>query len=394
MSKEIKDKIRDIIKELVNYRFKDEYRFESSVSDLHSLMKDANALECPVMIIAPEECPEDDDGELRVWVYGGCIATISTRTGKVEVKPHKNISDSQRKRNTELCKYVKESPGRETTPYDYGKYLYDGFIDGNGNGYRLSRGMKAKYASKDRLGAYKAYESLVSEHKNDGIKEELLDLMTYAAYTRWLCREEGSDTPRYAGEKMIQCAIAKKSMANDKYAPEERSAVIVDIEYHFLGEKKSRADFVIFDGKSFGLVEFKYLGKSMDNLTKHLEDFNKVLRDKSKGEDIIDELIRKTGILCRYGVLDSSWERAIRSFKENEKKHTSGKHLWCGFYFLGDGKDIGMSGSQYDVTKQINKHINKRKAPDASAPVRYKITALKEYDMNDPLSAGWKYIRE
>ncbi len=61
---------------------------------------------------------------------------------------------------------------------------------------------------------------------------------------------------------------------------------------------------------------------------------------------------------------------------------------------MGDGKDIGMSGSQYDVTKQINKHINKRKAPDASAPVRYKITALKEYDMNDPLSDGWKYISE
>ncbi len=70
-------------------------------------------------------------------------------------------------------------------------------------------------------------------------------------------------------------------------------------------------------GMSFGLVEFKYLGKSMDNLEKHLKDFREVLKDKSKKEDIIDELIKKTEILCRYGVLDSSW-KDIRDYIEQK----------------------------------------------------------------------------
>ncbi len=170
MPAEIEEKISNTVKELTNYRFKDEYRFDSS----NSLMKDANSLDRPVMVIAPEGCPEDNGAELRVWVYGGCIATISTRMGEVKVEPQRNISDSQRERNAKLCEYVKNySHGRATTPYDYGKYLYDGFTDGKDRVYRLSPGMKARYASEDGLGAYKAYEACVCGHKTDRIRDEL-----------------------------------------------------------------------------------------------------------------------------------------------------------------------------------------------------------------------------
>ncbi len=63
---------------------------------------------------------------------------------------------------------------------------------------------------------------------------------------------------------------------------------------------------------------------------------------------------------------------------------------------MGDGKDIGISDSQHDVAMQINEQMNLDilNDPDASVPVRCKITSLKKDDLNDSLSAGWKDIRD
>ncbi len=393
MKQDVDEKIRSIVSDLQKYRFKSEYRF---AFDGNGLIEDANALENPVMIIAPEGDSDELSNELRVWVYGGCIATISRTTGEMIVKPQrKKLTPSlkAKKENQDLLKYVKDEPGRASNPYDYGKYLYDGFTDGNGHVYSLNDNLRRKYGKDDKLGAYKAYSRLVAADNSERIDEELLDLMIYAAYTRWLHREDTSIEPVYAGEKLMQCIIAKNSMVSAKYDPKGSSMVVVDVEYHFWGEghSKSRADFVVFDGKSFGLIEFKYLGNSMGNLKKHHNDFNEAFERKEKRIDLINELIEKTRLLCEYGVLDISWKDAIDDFqKEFDIREDDPDKIWCGFYFLGNGEDIRKKDMEHDPVAQIRVQIQPEY--EERIPLRCKISEVKGNGVIDELSTDWKDI--
>ena len=372
-------KIDNCIEKLIEYEFGKEYRFPNN----NPLMEDANKLNNPIMIIAPEERVKEIDGkyDLRVWAYGGCIATLSCENGKItkiNVKPQRNISDGQKKQeaNGELLKYVKNNEkGNVKNPYDYGKYLYDGFTDGKEKIYELTGELKTQSQKEnDQLAIYKDFTKCVLKHKNDSkeLDRRFLDMMVYASYTRWLARKPKEPTPLYAQEKFMQCVIAKNSMMDNKYKKD--AMVVVDVEYHFIGEghNKSRADFVVFDGESFGLIEFKYLGKSMDNLGKHYDDFNKADNQKKKSK-IIEELIAKTQILCKCGVLDKSWDVFGH-------KSANDIGLWYGFYFLGDGEDIAIFDPKYKGTENNPKEQINLKGKRI-IPLRCRIRKIDDADM-------------
>ena len=206
MKADVKEHVEKLVDYLVHeYEFKKEYKYRDDKNDL---MKEANALDKPVMVIAPEKY----GNKLRVWVYGGCIATISLSSGKVCIKDNKNT-----KINGKLKEYNADLANCEdmSVLYDYGKYLIDGYTDGQGCVYWLSDTVREKYANNDALGAYIKYSNMLTADDLNWIDSDFLNLSVFAAYVRWLnmeknkgCseneREKRISCPKHAGEKLIQ----------------------------------------------------------------------------------------------------------------------------------------------------------------------------------------------
>ena len=188
----------------------------------------------------------------------------------------------------------------------------------------------------------------------------LLDLSVFASYTRYLSRSEYKTYPTYPQEKSIQCVIAKNSMLNSVYKDGERSIVVVDVEAHLFdeGSEHPRADYVVFDGASFGLVEFKYLGRSMDsksnNLRKHYDDFEKAVKPQN-GRKLFELLKMKLSYLEAYGLIDISWQEKCREFLQRDYDASV---LWYGFYFLGDKSDM----LKMPVSRRVVKTVKKEDA--------------------------------
>lgn len=406
MDLQCNDDVRKIIDYLTKeYVFSEKYMYKD---DGKGLIKDANALDKPIMVIAPENY----GNRLRVYSYGGCIATISLKNGKVNISHNKNGKPSppDKENNVELADYV-----RNNTLYDYGKFLYDGYTDGQGSEYWSSEGIRKEYTRQDRLGAYKKYCELLLGNNSDNliVDKTFLDLCVYSTYAKGFnlkknkngkkaesgeVKKLGQAAPQYAGEREMQCIIAKNSMMQDKYDLKARSMVVVDVEYHFVGEgtQKARVDFVVFDGESFGLVEFKYLGKSMtdskNSISKHYRDFNKAMGVDANRTAILKELIWKTRLLCDYGILDNSWNTAIEEFEKtfNLKKDLQ-KQLWCGFYFLGSGKDIKDNSSNSNPIEQIRKQIDDAQYKQG-VKLKCKMSEASKNGEIDRISTGWEDI--
>lgn len=350
MGKDIKETIKETIKSLTEYRFDYKYPCEK-----YSLLYDINLIDKPVMIIGPEWGHEE---ELRVWAYGGSIAVISLEDGKISLCDKKaKLSDGQKQKNALS----------EKSYYSYGRYLINGFKDGKDHVFYLQDELKKKYIAAD---VYSVYSELICAHNRkkddkEQLDKELLDLSVFAAYSRYLNRPTDGGEPLYAQEKSMQCVIAKNSMANSQYDKKEKSMVVVDVEFHLNANKSTgpRADFVVFDGKAFGLIEFKYLGLSMDgsdnSLEKHYTDFQ-IAAMPENAEKLVEELIRRMDMLIDYGVIDQSWNVPLKSFSESFGNNGyRNDMLWFGFYFVGDKSDIPghVNGIVEDrVIKQIKDH--------------------------------------
>lgn len=317
------------------------------------LINNLNLLKYPVLILGPENDSEKYKGKMRLWAYGGSIATIDSETG------HIYLSKGSR---------------------DYIPYLCDGFRN---NKRPPEEFWQEGLFDELDMPANVKYDRLLKMHsKSSGrINSELLDLSVFAAYTRYLNRSEYKTYPTYPQEKSIQCVIAKNSMLSGVWKNEESSLVVIDVETHLFdeGSEHPRADYVVFDGTSFGLIEFKYLGQSMDSkansLRKHYDDFKKAMNPRN-GRKLFELLKMKLSYLLEYGLIDESWHEKGREFLDRDYDSSV---LWCGFYFLGDKSDI--SGKYKDIVEdRISKQLKPVIGKD---PVRFQISDIKADGIDD-----------
>ncbi len=183
-------------------------------------------------------------------------------------------------------------------------------------------------------------------------------------------------------ERWVQQEIAKRYQQITGIK-NTRSLIISDIEYDIpISDKRkiqkamrsksdsgkaSKPDFVMFDGESFGIVEFKYLGKSMDIRTSnaldwHYLDFYSAIKETGdaitleKYKECLDrlELMLDSEIIFpddkdQRKVWINYVENARNKYMDLSKKTASGetidpkKLFWFGFLFVG-GKEIVVKG--------------------------------------------------
>ncbi|MCR5847616.1 MAG: hypothetical protein K6G75_05805 [Lachnospiraceae bacterium] len=346
MGKQVKVSNEDIKRYLqkISREYEFKYMFKG---EKFGLVNNLNLLKHPVLILGPENDSEKYKGKMRLWAYGGSIATVDSETG-----------------------YVVFPAGSR----NYIPYLCDGYK--NNKIHPEEFWQEGLFDDLD-MPANEKYEKLLKMHdKSSGrIAPELLDLSVFGAYTRFLNRSVHQKYPTYPQEKSMQCVIAKNSMLNSVWKGSERSLVVIDVETHLFSEgtEHPRADFVVFDGEAFGLIEFKYLGQSMDgkenNLSKHYDDFVKAMKPQ-RGNKLFEQLKMKLRYLLGYGLIDESWQE---KGKEMLGKKYDASVLWCGFYFLGDKSDISerykdIVGDR--IVKQLKPVIGKM-------PVRFQISETK-----------------
>ncbi len=319
MDTEVNDKVKEYLQKISKeYEFK--YMFKG---ERYGLVNNLNLLKNPVLVLPPENDEIEYAGKMKICAYGGSIASINTENGWISLSDSKNA---------------------------YAKYLIDGHK--NKKVYQEEFRQDGLF---DHIveGADKRYIDLKNQHKDSlgEIDRELLDLMVFAKYTRYLNRKLYKEYPSFPHERSMQYVLAKNNMLQSKYTDDKESMVVIDVETHLfhLNNKHPRADFVVFDGTSFGLIEFKYLGQSMDSekndLKKHYEDFCTAMNAQN-GKKLFEQLKMKLKYQAAYGVIDDSWREKV---EEMCKREYDKSVLWCGFYFLGDATDI--PGESQDTVK-------------------------------------------
>ena len=156
----------------------------------------------------------------------------------------------------------------------------------------------------------------------------------------------------------MQCEIVKEFQKRCGNKGEDL-LYITDMEFDFALTKNrqeekgsgaaSKPDFVVFDGESFGLVEFKYNGQGYGNnndLDVHFLDFYNLMYEATDEERWAKykECIKRAEILVELEVLGNS--ESTRNILKNKLKKQNEycenkrngkfdeKLFWCGFYFV------------------------------------------------------------
>ena len=370
---------KGIIKKLLDYKYK---FFDENVEDSCSV-------DNPIVIMPPTDA---EMSLLRVYAFGGCIGYVS-------------IFD----KGSKIAK-IKE----------YDKYLIDGYMNGYNHIFVLNKDLKSKYIDKDadeeknRTCVCNALNTIVTKKiLPDALicDDEYLDLIVSAAYTRFLHREGGVATPLAAQERSRQMCIAKSS-TQSKYC--DNALLVVDVEfdidlkndqyepiYHYSKSskkwnenRKAKVDFVVFDGSSFGLVEFKYLGDSMkadseNSLKNHYIDFKRILvEDKNNLEILWNAICERASCLFEYDVVkDPKWKDLFERAKNNGYKEDL---IWCGFYFMGDKNSTKFKKGCADIEGEVKKQLSEFFVEGAEHPiVKYCKT-----DINDNSFVMTRDIRE
>lgn len=316
---------------------------KSKVRDIVSRLEEYDE----IVIVGPDGNRENPNTKLRVYAHGGCIGKIPIGQGDYELvgkyKP------------TKADKY----------PYTYAKYLSKGFTDGHGNQI-VNTGIDKleKEFSEYLVDGVELQDYFVNTfcEADSSLKEKYivdsnyLKLALTASYNKM--RNDGDDP----GERKIQTRIAKNQI---KSMPGE-SLLVTDIEYKMRlsdnrPKKKSgknkhhgKADFVVFDGESIGLVELKYNNKSMEqgsenSLYEHMLDFYDVITFSP--EDIIKECIRRIKVMAKHGVICDDWNNYIRKFEEKAEKNAYKDMIWCGFVFAN------FDASEEDSIKSVKNQL-------------------------------------
>ena len=380
---------------------------------------------------------------LRVYVYGGLIGRIglnSMTQCKIEGFKKDKVKEDQ----------AKLDEVKEDRKYSYGKYLKDKYLNGNKQEFtyeqipkftelrsKLIKELKLE-EDKDLGDCFdKIAKAFAAQDKNqktqyltDPDNHYYLDLISAAAHTRFMHRiVEGEDTKivSYSERSMQTLITAFNQVIEFNFQrPVTKQSVVVDMEYEAIlnnddefcinngyeilkqknaegveqKKEKAKIDLVVFNGVSFGLIEFKYQGESMDkgsnnSLEAHFKDFRRIIHEDTNENKLklLKELIKRTKYLIAAGVIHQSWEIGIKQIEKildkSDKEIDVKPYLWCGFLFLGSGnKDI-----MYEMNSQIGTHLEDgvdvyfqyvEQKPDEPEPIPIKMEKYKKRDFSTP----------
>ena len=349
MVEESRDKIVELIESLKNeYEFLYYYshdELENMEFELSKAAIDDKFLLHPIYFATGEK-----KDVISVMAFGGCIGWILLEDKEFMVQ----IDSTKREKIMSFAKYLSPKNAEDICYINEHKhkiFLPKKFVEESGYSN------KGKTLMEDLLNKETSVNQILCNKK-------YLDLMVCAAYVRYMHRrleekkgcadEENRKTEMYdTSERSIQTVIARKNLDNAK----NQNLLVIDIEFKqsYIDKNNNNervtpsVDFVVLDKekKTFGLIEFKFQGKSMDpkdknSLTKHFKDFANLIHFKQ--EKIVKRLIEHTEVLVKKNILEEAYdgeiEGILNEIKENvSKEHASKENapkelLWCGFYFV------------------------------------------------------------
>lgn len=382
--------VNKIIEFLKKYSF--EYYFsrqELSEKGFNNLT--INYPSCPIYFATGK-----NEDMISVMAFGGCIGWISFSNRK------KYLNKEEKSKISEFVKYL--------SPKDPNDEWYI-----NEHGHSICLPKKFAYESEYQKNGCQIMEKLLVKEEFSGkiscnqilYNKTYLDLMVCAAYVRYMHRKldenkggsaksERETILLDASERSIQTVIARKSIDDCN----GQDMFVIDIEFKEQirlerGKiKNPSVDFVVLDkkAKKFGLIEFKYQGKSMNprgeknggeegkeengkeesngdnSLTTHFEDFMVLIQSKHK--EIVKRLVKHTSRLVEYNIIHDFEVKDI--LEEISRKEEAEDALWCGFYFVDDKEN----GEKITSRNNISMTMNERICYDCYVQV------VKEYDNN------------
>lgn len=334
--------------------------YDNVYTEVNELRKykfyDGKAEESPIVVLGPQ----DGKTMLRVYAYGGLIAHIVTDKGKTHFAD-KNYS-----------KYLSE---KYLTKDEDKKYLED-----MNEKYVRREVSEAGYSSADYIAICEELHERLEEIIGESCDFYLKPISYSAEYIDLILKvtEKRFENKKGAilGERRIETAIVKRHMKKEP----EASWCVVDMEYTVPKElsssgKKFTPDIVVFDiHEGFGLIELKYDNKSTDNMGKHYEDFQNLIKDKEAVQKITEELERRSRYLRNYDLIDDTLYQSM----QNSHK------LWQGFLFVGGEREDAVK-----LVKRLGKDQNCRFAfypyeeehsDDCIKEIELKYDSMKTYD--------------
>lgn len=297
-----------------NYTF--EYTFDKEELEKYGFLNPKMQWLSKPIIFASGET----DNTLEVMAYGGCIGRIS-----LDDDGSRCFSDEEIKDIMEYAKYL--SPKEKTDEYyqnQHKHYIY------------LPEKFVNKYAKEGKARMLRLLDGTNTVNQLL-LNKEYLDLMVCAAYVRFMHREAQYMVD--VSERSMQSMIARSNLDNCN----ESNMIVIDVEFkEKIDGKTPSVDFVVMDkkGKSFGLIEFKYQGESMNpndknSLTEHFRDFRAMITERKT--EIVNRLIGYTMNAIAYGIIDDlEAKKTVDLIKERYEKGQLQNILWCGFYFVDD----------------------------------------------------------
>lgn len=151
-----------------------------------------------------------------------------------------------------------------------------------------------------------------------------------------------------------------------------------------------RPDLVVFDGKSFGLIELKYNADSMDkdsanSLRDHYLDFQYLI--ETMKSIVIKEYIRRFWFLFKMNIIDSSWKESFTTYRIDyefwdmsyeemiECLNTIAVddiEIWSALLFVNDGSKRALTARKKSILKNIKEQLGDI-LPDNNVDIRYQI---------------------
>ncbi len=315
-------KVKDRVKALDNYTLEP----YGGNSDKH------------IVILGPDGTNTE---HLRLYAYGGDIGLMPL-TKEREYSLSRNIN--------------------------YAKYIREGYEDGNGQIYNVPVWLKNNKAVKKEMANKKiTEEGLLDECLKYKEQKKINDCLTpsennfylplilAAQYNKWTKKDDEKK------ERKVQCEMVKK-FQKDCGKTIDREFVVTDMEFKFQltderckekskGEGSfSKPDFVVFDGKAFGLIELKYNGQGYDennDLDVHFLDFYDLVNDAKNNAkwDAYGECLKRLKILLDLEVIGKNdverkkwldyYSRQKKFYDDNQNNSFENELFWVGFYFVG-----------------------------------------------------------
>ena len=402
----------------------DEQKKKELITDLLGFtVKIDETEEKPIIIMGPDG--SKNKNKLRIYAYGGQIGAIPTldahpssefgladkgyakfasRIEWKDEKDHKHKAPNWIEKNMPLI------------PANLGKKV----INSNEDKYEKNLEHILNARNDEELFKNNNSEQVDIKKRNEEIynRKEYRDLYLTLILAATQCKFTKSDATK--GERWIQHNIAKE-YTSECGVIDGKPFIITDLEFDLpltkerVKEKKkhneednidaesngkSKPDFVVFDGESFGFVELKYNADSMkrnsnNSLESHFLDFYNVMREYEGNlwKEVYEKCLSRLKCLLDYGVIPKemtykdkviNWEDLYKKCLDycNDKKDNSefeDSRLWCGFMFVDGSYDSEEENRQktyvkteiYEqLTKDESKASNKLLSSESDMVVR------------------------